>query len=162
MSQFSNIVFKFDNFAMFNFKEISLLLLLFRIFIHFPVKLQHPIFLQCFNLQDTFNILSYDVLKELDCHVPALIYKGKDLYENNQEGSSYEIHESKEQFEALTQEMATFRTNYENTLKRMALASHSVALVYDEAMMKHSDKGKWPAVPFIAKKNFARNFFPRN
>ena len=93
-------------------------------------------------MQDTFNILSYDVLKELDCHVPALIYKGKDLYENNQEGSSYEIHESKEQFEALTQEMATFRTNYENTLKRMALASHSVALVYDEAMMKHSDKGK--------------------
>ena len=109
-------------------------------------------------MQDTFNILSYDVLKELDCHVPALIYKGKDLYENNQEGSSYEIHESKEQFEALTQEMATFRTNYEITLKRMSLATHSVALVYDKAMMKHSDKGKWPA-PFIAKKNFARKFF---
>ena len=122
MSQFFREILNYDNF--------------------FSVKLQHPIFLQCFNLQDTFNILSYDVLKELDCHVPALIYKGKDLYENNQEGSSYEIHESKEQFEALTQEMATFRTNYENTLKRMALASHSVALVYDEAMMKHSDKGK--------------------
>ena len=57
--------------------------------------------------------------------------------------SSYEIHESKEQFEALTQEMATFRTNYENTLKRMSLASHSVALVYDEAMMKHFDNGKY-------------------
>ena len=32
------------------------------------------------NLQDTFNILTYDVLKELDCHVPALVYKGIEFF----------------------------------------------------------------------------------
>jgi hypothetical protein len=33
-------------------------------------------------LQDDFNILTYDVMNELDCHVPALIYKGEGLFDS--------------------------------------------------------------------------------
>ena len=36
---------------------------------------------QCLAVQDNFNILNYDIMKETDCHVPALVYKGQTLKE---------------------------------------------------------------------------------
>ena len=113
---------------------------------------------QSLNLQETFNILTYDVLKELDCHVPALIYKGKDLYEASLTGASYEVHESKNEFEKLTKEMDTLRSKYQVCLTRLSLPSHLVGLVYDEAMMNHiNEEESHPEDPMRIKEIFKKH-----
>ena len=44
-------------------------------------------------------------MKETDCHVPALIYKGQGLYEGSHTGESYEINDEAT-IAAATKEMA--------------------------------------------------------
>ena len=48
---------------------------------------------QSLSVQEDFNILKYDIMKETDCHVPALIYKGQALAEANETGEDYETND---------------------------------------------------------------------
>ena len=78
------------------------------------------------------------------------------MYETTKVGSSYEIHDSKEEFQKLTQEMSVLRSKYELNLKRMAFEKKRVALVYDEAMMKHMNMRK---ITFILLLKLKTQFF---
>ena len=108
-------------------------------------------------LQDDFNILEYDIMKELDCHVPALIYKGKQLKIDAQYGEDYECHE-KSTLENLTEEFSKMRKKYELHLKRLALPDKNVALAYDEEMMAHaSEEGPHPEQPLRIKEIYEKH-----
>ena len=49
---------------------------------------------QCLAVQDDFNILKYDIMKETDCHVPALVYKGQTLKDAGEFGEDYETNDN--------------------------------------------------------------------
>ncbi len=91
-------------------------------------------------LQDDFNILTYDVMTELDCHVPSLVYKGQALYEKCKivQGEDYEVNDAKT-IEEASKLIQSLKSKYELNLKRLQLAQIPVALVYDEDMMKHAN-----------------------
>lgn len=93
----------------------------------------------CLNLQDDFNILTYNIMKETDCHVPALIYKGKELKKLKVDGEDYETNDL-ERHEKMTKDVTALKAKYELAFKRLKLAeSVKVALAYDEKMMGHFD-----------------------
>ena len=87
------------------------------------------------NLQDVFQIDDYlstdSVQKELqNCHIPKIIYKGKELCEkmknDSEYESDYEKHESEEVFQRSMDEMADLRKNYDDILKKMSMTSHCI------------------------------------
>ena len=49
---------------------------------------------QSLAIQDDFNILKYDIMKETDCHVPALVYKGQTIKDAGEFGEDYEINDT--------------------------------------------------------------------
>ena len=91
----------------------------------------------CLNLQDEFCIKTYDVMREIDCHVPALIFKGENL--GIEDGEDYGVNDEKTIAKA-KEIMEVLRTKYALGFKRLKLSENvPVALVYDEEMMKHSN-----------------------
>ncbi len=94
-------------------------------------------------LQDDFSISTYDVIKDVDCHVPALVYSGKGLFDKGratdlkyEAGEHYAKHSSATEAKFL-EELKAMRNKYEVAMKRSALAKNRVALVFDKAMMSH-------------------------
>ena len=59
---------------------------------------------QSLAVQDDFNILKYDIMKETDCHVPALVYKGQTLKDAGEFGEDYEINDN-DTIDAATKQM---------------------------------------------------------
>ena len=111
----------------------------------------------CLLLQDDFSILEYDIMKELDCHVPALIYKGQQLQIDNEVGEDYDFHE-KAILDDLLQQFLAMRKKYELHLKRLALPKNHLALAYDEAMMEHaSEEGPHPEQPLRIKEIYEKH-----
>jgi len=111
----------------------------------------------CLLLQDDFSILEYDIMKELDCHVPALIYKGQQLQIDNEVGEDYDFHE-KAILDDLLQQFMVMRKKYELHLKRLALPKNHLALAYDEAMMEHaSEEGPHPEQPLRIKEIYEKH-----
>ena len=49
---------------------------------------------QSLAIQDDFNILKYDIMKETDCHVPALVYKGQTIKDAGEFGEDYETNDN--------------------------------------------------------------------
>jgi len=92
---------------------------------------------QCLAVQDDFNILKYDIMKETDCHVPALVYKGQTLKDAGEFGEDYEINDN-DTIDAATKQLEILKSKYEMSLKRFAIARNTCALAYDEAMMGHA------------------------
>ena len=88
------------------------------------------------NLQDVFEIDDYSSAdysdeKELvvqNCHIPKIIYKGKELSEKSKNDSEYESdyekYESEEVFQRSLNEMADLRKNYEDVLMKMSTVSY--------------------------------------
>ena len=59
---------------------------------------------QSLAVQEDFDILKYDIMKEIDCHVPALVYKGQALFEKSHDGEDYETND-KDTIVAASKEM---------------------------------------------------------
>ena len=89
----------------------------------------------CFNLQGEFNIKTYDIMKEIDCHVPVLIFKGENLGDEN--GEFYEVNDEKTIAEA-HKTMKNLKAKYDLDLKRLNLSENlPVAMVCSEEMRKY-------------------------
>ena len=102
---------------------------------------------QCLCLQNNFNILTYDLLKDTDCHVPALFYKGQKNLDACGPGEDYETNE-KEVINQWEAELSAVKLQYQLNLKRLERSADiQVALAYDDVMMKHQDDEPHPEDP---------------
>lgn len=98
------------------------------------------------SLQDVFSISEFDVVKDVHCHVPALVYEGKppllgvaSTASQYEAGEHYESHDEEAGKEMLKQ-VLDLRAKTDSQIRLSnAGKTHRVVVVYDEEMTRHTN-----------------------